>query len=94
MNFITIKFALISKYFPMFEDYPQSYDEAKLWWKNIRMDDRMADGSVNPIPPFIRKMKAFFEKWYGKVTGAFIFAVTSRWLNEFMNPAEDEEDED
>lgn len=98
MNFIQFLFKLLHRFNLMGEDYGKTKEEAELWYAEIKADK---DSLENPTPEdnkkfplLIRKAKAQLEKWYGKVALAILYIFLVRWIHEYMNPEDDEDEDD
>lgn len=88
MNLIELIFALLAKFVPLDSvKLSRLENDGHKWYEAI-------DETDENQPSFVRKIKGMGEQWYMQVAMAIGFIFLQRTIFDFLNPSQDEEDED
>jgi hypothetical protein len=87
MRLLDLIFALIFKFVPIKEqDFAKLKSEAEADWATVRTDD---EAELN----LKAKIKKYTDKWESRLIMAISYIFLVRWITDFMNPKDSEEEE-
>lgn len=88
MDFIELIFALLAKFVPLDSVKLQRLEsDGKIWYNEIDATDETQN-------KLVRKIKEIGEQWYAQVAMAISFIFLQRVIFDFLNPSDDEDEDD